>query len=268
MELPEYTQRWREQECRWVPRRALVDPKKIEVAQVDEATAKAFVIEHHYSKSYPAARFRFGVYECGRLSGMMVLSEPANVRVIPAWTDYTRAQGVELGRLVLLDELGYNAESLVLSKMRRQLRELAPELRCILAYSDPVPRTRRDGEVVFLGHRGQVYQATSASYLGHASSRTHYLDDDGRTISGRLLSKIRNAESGHAYARTRLEQASQTVQRCDETNAAWVKRALASCRKLRHTGNHVYVWGLTSRDRVPASRPYPKHFDPRQLQLL
>ena len=34
----------------------------------DDTTARRFVVEHHYSQSYPAARRRFGLYERGALA--------------------------------------------------------------------------------------------------------------------------------------------------------------------------------------------------------
>ena len=189
-------------------------------------------------------------------------------RVIPRYTPYAPEQGVELGRFVLLDRVAYNAESFFLGKVRRQLRCDAPEVRTIIAYSDPVVRTRADGTPVFFGHVGQIYQATNASYQGRGSSRRLYLDEEGRVLSARLLSKIRNKESGHKYARRALERATNTVQFVTESSTQWVTRALETCRSMRHRGNHVYVWGVHKRDQVPASKSYPKHIDPVQMGLF
>jgi len=50
----------------------------------DDAAAKAFVLEHHYSASYPAARWRFGLFRRGALQGVAVFSHPVNDRALTA----------------------------------------------------------------------------------------------------------------------------------------------------------------------------------------
>ena len=265
---PSHSQRWEEGEARWVPRHHLVNTRVLECAQITESRAKSFVKRHHYSGSYPAARMRYGLFQRGNLVGVAVLSVPSNQRVIPCYTPYQPEQGVELGRLVLLDEVAYNAESFFLGQIRRALRRDAPRLRTILAYSDPVVRVLRDGTKVFAGHYGQIYQATNASYQGRGTARKLYLDARGRVISARSLSKIRGQERGHEYARALLEEATDTVQHISESSADWIKRALKRCQSIHHPGNHVYVWGMDKRASIPKSKPFPKHIDPVQLGLL
>lgn len=266
----DYSQRWAERQARWVSHRHVVDTSKLEVELVSEADAKAFVLAHHYSGSYPASRLRVGLYQAGHLVGVAVYSEPANPNTIPSWTRrrYTREQGVELGRFVLLDEVGYNAESFFWARARRLLRAHKPNVRVILAYSDPVRREALDGRVALPGHVGTIYQATNASYQGRASPRTLYLDPDGRVVSPRALSKIVAGARGERYARARLEQASATTQREGESAKDWTTRAKRELRRLRHTGNHVYLWGVTRRDAVPPGQQPPDAIDPVQLGLL
>ena len=262
-----YAQRWAEQQVRWVPHRHVVDTRKLEVELVSESDAKAFVCTHHYSGSYPASRLRVGLYQAGNLVGVAVYSEPANPNTIPSWTKqrYTREQGVELGRFVLLDEVGFNAESFFWARARRLLRAHKPNVRVILAYSDPVRREALDGQVTLPGHIGQIYQATNASYQGRASPRTLYLDPDGKVVSARAISKIASSSRGERYARARLEGASQTTQR--EGDAALLSQP-GELRRLRHNGNHVYLWGVTGRDPVPPGEKAPDAIDPVQLGLL
>ena len=211
-----------------------------------------------------------GLYWCGRLVGVAVYSEPTNVRSIPAWTKnaYTRQEGIELGRFVLLDEVGYNAESHFFARSKRLVALHKPEVRVILAYSDPVARRDQFGGIIMPGHVGQIYQATNASYLGRSAARTQYLDPQGRVVSPRAMSKIVRQESGHRYARVMLEQASQTIQKSGEDAAQWLNRARASLTKLRHPGNHVYMWGMSRRDPAPKGLTAPKSIDPAQLTML
>lgn len=266
---PTHAQRWIEREARWTPERQRCNTRSLEAAIIeDDATAKAFVMTHHYSGSYPAARLRVGLYEHGELVGVAVFSEPPNVHTVTSWTGRPREEGVEIGRFVLLDRVGYNAESWFWARARRLLREHKPDVRVILAYSDPVERRALDGKTTLPGHVGTIYQATNGAYLGRARSKTLLLDPSGQVVSARALSKIRNQDRGKEYASAMLEDATHTSQRPGETPREWVARAQRELRKLAHPGNHVYAWGVTRRDNVPRSKPYPRQHDAQQTSLF
>jgi hypothetical protein len=75
-------QRWRRRRDVFVPPESRFDPTRhgVEPIEVD-TVARDFVVEHHYSRSFPAARARFGLYEvsdCGEraLVGVAVFSVP------------------------------------------------------------------------------------------------------------------------------------------------------------------------------------------------
>lgn len=118
-------QRWLEGRHTYRSAREVVDIKRLDVAELDERTAKAFVTRHHYSRRYPAARFRFGLYERGELAGVAVFSRPFTPEVITGafpWLDDVD-QGAELGRFVLLDHVGANAETWFLARCFAAVRE-------------------------------------------------------------------------------------------------------------------------------------------------
>jgi hypothetical protein len=52
------------------------DPAPLVVEPVDEGTAKAVVITHHYAGTYPLASRGFGLFEFGRLVGGAVFGIP------------------------------------------------------------------------------------------------------------------------------------------------------------------------------------------------
>ncbi len=56
------TQLWRSGRESYRPAGQVIDPRHYEVAPIQEKSAKEFVISNHYSRSYPAARFRFGLF--------------------------------------------------------------------------------------------------------------------------------------------------------------------------------------------------------------
>jgi hypothetical protein len=255
---PSVCQRWRDRHPSFRPDREHFNPLGFEVfAFPGDATPKAFVERHHYSRSWPAARFRFGLHQrFVGLAGVAVFSVPMHPAVLAPWS---MRDAVELGRLVLLDEVPANAESWF---VRRCLDLLAAEgLAGVVSFSDPEPRTTADGRLVFLGHMGVVYASLNATFTGRASARTLRLLPDGRSFSARAASKIRARDQGWEYAVAQLVAQGASPPEASEDLRLWLPRSLAEVtRTMRHLGNFRYLWGLTpgARRMLPPSIPYPK----------
>lgn len=265
--IPNVTQRWRERRDSYRPAREPIDTSSYLVEPIEETEAKAFVIRHHYSASYPAARFRVGLFrrrdfQRPDLVGVVVFSVPMNVRTVPRYLGVGPNEGVELGRLVLLDDVPANGESWAVSRAFRLLREAKPEVRAVVAYSDPLPRRTDEGVIVMPGHYGITYQALNARHFGRSSSETLWRTADWRIVSRRALSKIRNDETGAAYAYRTLLAMGAPKRRAMEDGAAYVERALTEgpFTRVRHPGNIVYGWSLDRRAKAALAPglPYPK----------
>lgn len=259
-------QRWRERRDTYRPAGEVFNPHAHEVASIpDDTTAKRFVVAHHYSGTYPAARFRFGLYErTGELVGVAVYSVPMTAAVL---RPFDAQAAVELGRLVLLDHVRANAESWFIAETFRRLRGLGIE--GVVSFSDPEPRTDARGVEVFRGHVGTVYQALNATYQGRATPRTLRLLPNGAVLSDRALSKIRARERGWEYAVGQLVAHGAAEPRVLEDLRAWLPREIARVTTTRrHHGNHRYLWALdrAARRLLPTARPYPK-FEARTQQL-
>jgi hypothetical protein len=141
MLLPLFNQRWRRGLAVYRPsaepkRRA--DHDGIELS--DDATAKGFVREHHYSGSYPAARWRFGLFRRGVLQGVAVFSHPCNDRVLTSVFPSLATDSVELGRFVLLDEVPGNGESWMLGRCFHLPRRRPWKRTCTATPAIPSPR--------------------------------------------------------------------------------------------------------------------------------
>jgi hypothetical protein len=55
-----------------------------EIVQVrEDARVKAFIEEHHYSSSYPAARFRFELWYCRKCLALPTLAYPVELLAYP-----------------------------------------------------------------------------------------------------------------------------------------------------------------------------------------
>jgi hypothetical protein len=250
-------QRWRERRDLYRPAGEVIQPSRYDVEPLDEATAKAFVVAHHYSGSYPAARFRFGLYDRGELAGVAVFSHPCRDEVLTRVFAGEATDSVELGRFVLLDEVPGNGESWFLARAFERLRG---HVRGILSFSDPMPRERADGTLVTPGHVGTIYQASNGIYLGRGQRRTLRLLPDGRVFSARAASKIRALERGWKHASALLEEFGAPPLDQDAP-AQWLATWLPRLTKtVRHPGHHLYAWALERRvrPRLVSAGPYPK----------
>lgn len=265
-------QRWNRRRDSWRPAGELIRPERHEVAEIDELVAKRFVVDHHYSASYPAARFRVGLFRAGssalrQLVGVAVFSVPMNNHAVPKYTGLEALAGVDLGRFVLLDEVEANGETWFLGRAFELLERERLNMRAVISYADPEPRVDDEGRVTTPGHVGTIYQAHNGRYLGRSKPETLTLTRCGRVVSRRALSKIRNQERGAAAAYNAFVAAGAPERQLFEDPVIYVQRALAEgpFRRVRHPGNHVYAWPLGDRRQrhqavktfAPA-RQYPK----------
>lgn len=252
-------QRWKEKRGRFRPGES-IDPSRYRIAAIDDAVARTFILAHHYSGTYPAARRRFGLFALAardELVGVAVFSHPCSDRVLTRFFRDAR-HSLELGRFVLLDDVPNNGESWFLARCFDRLR--AEGLTGVVSFSDPVPRDTITGERVFNGHIGCIYQACNAIYTGRTQRRTLSLLPDGRVFSDRCKSKIRNREQGWEYS-ARILQSFGADAVWEHAHGEWLRHWLAIVtRPLRHGGNHRYIWGLTRavRRMLPRSQAYPK----------
>lgn len=253
-------QRWRDRRGSYRPAGETIDASEYEVAEGGELDAKAFVTAHHYSASYPAARWRFHLYRRGALVGVAVFSHPCRDSILTKTFPIASARdAVELGRFVLLDEVPGNGETWFLARCFERLRG---QVRGVLSTSDPEPRTTIDGRLVFPGHVGTIYQAFNAVHLGRGKKRILRLLPDGRVFSERAISKVRSMERGWRRCAAELEAAGAApVGDPDAAGArAWLATWLSRVtRPFPHPGNHRYAWSLDRRmDWRPERLPYPK----------
>ena len=298
-------QRWRLGRDHYRPAGEVIDTSSFEVAEIkSDNVARAFVEDHHYSQSYPAARFRYGLYAKRpapprawalgeryerELVGVAVYSHPTNAlalaplpglaperleailqelavarkagdkKRVAELEEEKRDPRVELGRFVLLDHVGANAETWFLARTFELLRK--EDLVGVVSFSDPFPRTTADGRVVFGGHLGTIYQAHNAVYLGQMRMDTARFLPDGKTFHNRAIAKLRQRECGWRYVVDMLVGYGAAPPDSYADLAAWTDLWVARLtRKVRRPGNHKYVWAFdrAARRALPSSQPYPK----------
>ena len=256
-------QRWDGGRDKYRPAGEVIQTEAYDVAPVHRDVAKAFVLRHHYSGTFPAARFCHGLARRGELVGVAVFSHPVQDRVITKVFPFEEATaGVELGRFVLEDSVPGNGETWFLARAFEILTRAGIE--GVVSFSDPMRRRSSDGRVVLPGHVGTIYQAHNAVYLGRGDARILKLLPDGRSFNHRAEQKIRRRESGWQYAAAQLEAHGAAPLLQDEDSAAWLRLWLPRLtRAAHHGGNHKYAWGLDRavRRALPRTLPYPKAID-------
>ena len=245
-------QRWRNGRERYRPAGEVFDHRHATVERIDTATAKAFVCAHHYSSSFPASRLNIGLFrrrafQTEELLGVAVMSVPMSQNCVPFYfPDLQAAEGVELGRLVLLDSAESNAESWFIARAFRLLKSVLPTVRGCISYADPLPRYSKTGELCKKGHVGTVYHATNGLYRGRSRARTLLLCPDGSIANERALSKLRLGESGADYVERYLHTMGAPARGFSESGRDYVSRLVSSefLRKQAHPGNHAFTWKL------------------------
>lgn len=255
--------RWRDRRGIYRPAGETINPKAYAVGSIDkDGPAKAFITAHHYSASYPAAKFRAGLYQevptGTKLVGVAVFSVGMSALTLPKHGEVPADDGIELGRLVLDEEVPANGETFFVARALRLLRAAFPRLRAMLSLSDPLEWVNRDGTVVKRGHVGTIYQALGMRYRGRSTPRTMVLGADGRPLSPRALQKVRSGEQGQGYAIDQLVRAGAARPELEEDARAWLRRVLAlpPFSRVRHPGCHSYAMRFDGVDLV--GLPYPK----------
>lgn len=241
------------------------NPDRYTVEPIDETTGKAFVLAHHYSSAWPSAKYRFGMFDGTELVGALVYSVPSQAAVLtnvyPDLEPYV--ESIELGRLVLLDEVPANAESWFVARCGEEAAVRG--VRGVVSFADPVPRVI-GGRTIFCGHRGTTYQASNAIYTGRGAPQTMTILPNGEVLNNRAKSKVRQQDTGHEHVERKLIGLGAKPMRAGENPHAWLAQALddVGVVRLRHHGNLRYALRIGTRSQRRATRialpslPYPK----------
>ncbi|MCU4750214.1 hypothetical protein [Streptomyces sp. G-5] len=256
---PDLCQRWRTRAPTW-RRRAEggFNADLYRVVPLAERSAKRFVLTHHYSRSWPSVSLAYGLQrldqppthpddpEGGALVGVVALGVPMNEAVLtgvfPTLAPYREA--LELSRLVLLDTEPSNAESWACSRVFGLAAQAG--IRGVIAYADPVPRTRitaQGPQQLTPGHVGHVYHAQDFSYLGRGRARRLTLLPDATVLQDRAANKVRRGEPGAAGVIRRLRQYGAPAPGPGESGPYWLAKALTAigATTVRHPGNHRWA---------------------------
>lgn len=146
---------------------------------IPRSVAKSFIIENHYSQTYPAGCVNLGAYQGHDLIGVIVYGMSCQAKmassVVPIlgqWDYY------ELQRLYVKDCTRTDFESWFIGKSINWLKENKPDIVMLVSFADP-----------WYGHNGTVYQATNWIFTGANNGANVYIDKDGKVIHARTIAK-------------------------------------------------------------------------------
>jgi hypothetical protein len=244
---------------------AAIEPRLYHVDLVSRPEQAAWLAQHHYLSSLPPNKWCFGLSRQDQLVGVAIFG-PGMPGVLPGvFPDIDPEEGTQLSRFGLLDDVPAFGETWFLARCFEWLQR--DGIAGVVSFSDPVPR--RDtttGQVVFPGHVGTIYQASSAIYTGRSKGRW-MLQRVGTSqlMHPRGITKYRQGDRSSAHIERELLASGAPPKEPDEPAAEYLDRVVGSVtRRVWHSGNHRYAFpiGKSRAGRVAiAGLPYPKKLD-------
>jgi len=143
---------------------------KLIIKEIDYNTAKEITIKNHYSKKWNTAfgKYNFGIFKENRLLGVAVYGNLMNPKSYKNWCDeLEQGQVLELNRMWIDDELGHNAETILIGATFKLFKMIYPNIKIIQTFAD--------GR---LGC-GTIYKASNFKYYGYTKSLFFENIDDG-----------------------------------------------------------------------------------------
>lgn len=144
-----------------------IKPKELTISPCSFRAIRRFVETHHYSHGIKGGSILY-CFRCefqGYLVGAAIFGRPC----MPSWKIFNLKpqQIIELRRLVLLDEVGRNAESYMIGFMLRYIHRHFPHIKAVVSYADPEH-----------GHQGTIYKASNFKYCGQTAPGVVLVDKE------------------------------------------------------------------------------------------
>lgn len=131
----------------------------IDIIETD--VAKKMIIENHYSKKWNMSFgiINVGIYKNDKLLGCAVFGSMMNPKAYSKIADIKENEIIELNRLWISDELGKNAETILISKAFSIIKRKMPHIKLVQSFAD--------GRLGV----GTIYKAASFNYYGFDTSK-------------------------------------------------------------------------------------------------
>lgn len=132
----------------------------LKMKEVDYGVAKDMIIKNHYSHKWNTSfgKINIGIFKNDRLLGVAVFGNLMNPNSHKQITNLGKDSVIELNRLWIDDELGHNAETILLGACWKIIRSEYPHIKFVQSFAD--------GR---LGC-GTIYKASNFKYYGYTES--------------------------------------------------------------------------------------------------
>lgn len=141
-----------------------------EVRRIPGGVGKAYIREHHYSRSCHNGPMTWGLFDGERLIGVCAFATPNSEAVRASVFGPEHVNSVtELHRLHIMDETPKNTESWFITRAMKALHTERPNYLAVLSFADGTE-----------GHQGTIYQAANGLYQGTTSRARFWRDTEGR----------------------------------------------------------------------------------------
>ena len=160
--------------------------KDYDVRLVNRKEIRAFIEKWHYSGTINGVKgtYCFGLYDTTNQVGWWNLDNLVGAMIYGklgmanAWRKYAEDESevLELRRLCCIDDTPKNTESYFIGKTLRILKNINPELKCIVSYAD-----------TNYNHEGTIYKASNFEYKGKTSKGKVIVAKDGSVYHDRAI---------------------------------------------------------------------------------
>ena len=215
--------------------------EKYYVEKIENNLAQTIVIQKHYLHRKCSASYSFGLFErkTSKLLGCIVFGTPASRFVQKGICGEEEADNViELTRLWIDDTVGKNAESFLIAKGLRWLRENKVKQDIVVSFSD-----------TGAGHYGCVYQASNFVYTGTNHIQKDWYVDGKMMHPRHFKDRYGSVKKAKEYYGDRMQQVERTIKH---------RYIFFNCGKMR------------KRELLKKLRyvilPYPKPFDNKTIK--
>lgn len=149
------------------------------VRLVEQKIAKQFIIEKHYSHSYPVGCVNLGAYYGEELIGIIVFGMSCQAKMASSIVPIlNQGDYYELQRLYVDDCTKTGFETWFVSKSISWIKENRPNIVMLVSFADP-----------YYGHVGTIYQAGNWIYTGSNKGGYVYIDENDKVMHARTIAK-------------------------------------------------------------------------------
>ena len=145
----------------------------MELRPIHRFTANDIIKQNHYSGSINVGTsISLGIFEDDILHGVMQLGKAVNPAGTAKHVEGSKTSDyLELNRLWISDDLGYNSESKAIGLMFKWIKENRPEIKWLVSFADGIE-----------GNCGTIYQATNWIYTGYNTTCGLWVTKDGKKM--------------------------------------------------------------------------------------